>query len=242
MCSVNRSAISPNHAHSSRPTLWPLTCTNLIGQLRGSVVNQYRSPKLFFRPTTGSSVFVSLNHLSSKFHTRRTAGLLALVNKHTHAYFMDYSPLLSLVVLAVSLVLGLSASRSSIPGSDWDDNWQCGKVWSSERLFPKRQNDKKNFTDWKSLYFACKLLVPLKLLSQKDTILPLTSTLCGGDGGTDGGSGGSGPQRCSCFIKEVCTGTCLVLLPLVLVQPLVQDLDHSVLFQDLSIKSTDPGK
>lgn len=100
----------------------------------------------------------------------------------------------------------------------------------------------EDFTDWKSLYFACKILGPLKLLSQKDTILPLTSILCGGDGGTDGGSGGSGPQRCSCFIQEVCTGTCLILLPLVLVQPLVQDLDHSVLFQDLSIKSTDPGR
>lgn len=41
-----------------------------------------------------------------------------IVNKHTHAYFMDYSPLLSLVVLALSLALVPSTSRSSVPGSD----------------------------------------------------------------------------------------------------------------------------
>lgn len=65
----------------------------------------------------------------------------------------------------------------------------------------------------------------------------LTSTLCGAAGSADGGSGGSRSERC---IQEVCTGTLLVLPPLVLVQPLVQDLDYGVLFQDLSVKSTDP--
>lgn len=70
----------------------------------------------------------------------------------------------------------------------------------------------------------------------------LTSALCGAVGGADGGSGGSGLQGCRRFIQEVCAGTLLIPPPLVLVQPLVQDLDHSVLFQDLSVKSTDPEK
>lgn len=67
----------------------------------------------------------------------------------------------------------------------------------------------------------------------------LTSTLCGARG-ADGGSGGGGSERCPRCIQEVCTGTLLVLPPLVLVQPLVEDLDHSILFQDLSVKSTYP--
>lgn len=60
--------------------------------------------------------------------------------------------------------------------------------------------------------------------------MSLTSTLCGAAGGADRRGGGSRSQRCSCFIQEVCTGTLLILPPLVLVQPLVQDLDHSILF------------
>ena len=61
---------------------------------------------------------------------------LPLVNKH--ACMIDHSPLLSLVVLAASLALVLSTCRSSVPGSDWAENWRHGKVWSSERLLPRR--------------------------------------------------------------------------------------------------------
>lgn len=67
-----------------------------------------------------------------------------------------------------------------------------------------------------------------------------TSGLCGAVGSADRGSGGGGSQRGGRCVQEVCAGAWLVLAPLVLVQPLVQDLDHSVLFQDLSVKSTDP--
>ena len=68
----------------------------------------------------------------------------------------------------------------------------------------------------------------------------LTSTPCVAQGGVDGGGGGGGSERCPHCIQEVWTGAVLVLPPLVLVQPLVEDLDHSVLLQDLSVKSTDP--
>lgn len=69
----------------------------------------------------------------------------------------------------------------------------------------------------------------------------LASTVCGALGGADGRSGGGRLESCRRCIQEVCTGTLLVLTPLVLVQPLVEDLDHSIFFQDLSIQSTDPG-
>lgn len=68
----------------------------------------------------------------------------------------------------------------------------------------------------------------------------LTSALCGTLGGADGGSRGGGSERCPRCVEEVCAGTLLVLAPLVLVQPLVEDLDHGILFQDLSVKSAYP--
>lgn len=71
-------------------------------------------------------------------------------------------------------------------------------------------------------------------------IVLLTSTFCGAGGGADGGSGGGGSERRRRHVQEVRAGALLILSPLVMVQPLVQDLDHSVLFQDLSVKSTDP--
>lgn len=68
----------------------------------------------------------------------------------------------------------------------------------------------------------------------------LTSTPCVAHGGADGWGGGGGSERCPRCIQEVCAGTLLVLPSLVLMQPLVEDLDHSVLFQNLSVKSADP--
>lgn len=68
----------------------------------------------------------------------------------------------------------------------------------------------------------------------------LTSTPCGALDGADGGSGGGGSERCPRRSQEIRAGALLVLPPLVLVQPLVEDLDHSVLLQDLSVKSADP--
>ena len=68
----------------------------------------------------------------------------------------------------------------------------------------------------------------------------LTSTLCGAGGGADGGSGGGGSERRRRHVQEVRAGALLVLPPVVVVQPLVQDLDHRVFFQDLGVKRTDP--
>lgn len=83
------------------------------------------------------------NRLSFKFYTESIIGLLALVNRHTHAYLTAHSPLWSLVVLAASLALVPSTCRSSVPGSDWAENWRLGKVWSSERLLPTGQQHRE---------------------------------------------------------------------------------------------------
>lgn len=77
------------------------------------------------------------------------------------------------------------------------------------------------------------------LLAACNVVL-LTSTLCGAGGGADGGSGGGGSERRRRHVQEIRARALLVLPPLVVVQPLVQDLDHCVFFQDLSVESTDP--
>ena len=71
-------------------------------------------------------------------------------------------------------------------------------------------------------------------------MLLLTSTPCVALGGADGGGGGGGSERRPGRIQEVRAGTLLVLPPLVLMQPLVEDLDHGVLFQDLRVEGADP--
>lgn len=68
----------------------------------------------------------------------------------------------------------------------------------------------------------------------------LTSCLSVALCGADGGSGGGRSEGCPRYIQEVFRWTLLVLSTLVLVQPLVEDFDHGVFFQNLSIKGTDP--
>lgn len=70
----------------------------------------------------------------------------------------------------------------------------------------------------------------------------LTSNLCGALGCEYGGRRGGQSQGCPGRTKEVGAGTLLVLPALVLVQPLRENLDHGVLFQDLSVESADPER
>lgn len=132
----------------------------LIGWLSSSVVNQSenpwsRGPKLLSWRVLKSCVcmlciadselvnaclFMFANNLSFRFYTESILWwFLGIVNKLTYAYLIDHSPLLSLVVLAASLAFVPSTCSSSVPGSDWAENWWLGKVWSSERLLPKEQ-------------------------------------------------------------------------------------------------------
>lgn len=67
----------------------------------------------------------------------------------------------------------------------------------------------------------------LRLIIQTGNIILLTFTLCGVLDGADGRSGGRRSER---SIQEVRTRTLLLLPTLVLVKPLVEDLDHSILF------------
>ena len=68
----------------------------------------------------------------------------------------------------------------------------------------------------------------------------LTPTFGGAIGSADGGSG-DGDSEPHILLREGDTGALAVFPPLVLVQPLVKDLDHSILLQDLGIESTDPN-
>ena len=98
-----------------------------------------------------------------------------------------YSPLLGFVELLFSVALAASPSCSDFPDSGWADSGRCGKVWSSDRLLTDRRNRHSHFLSTFGLI-------------KKVTDGLLTSSLCRGGGGADGGSGGSRSQWCSCFI------------------------------------------
>lgn len=76
------------------------------------------------------------NNLPFIFYTKHITGLIIFENKDPD--LGDHAPLLSLVVLTVSLVP--SMCRSTVPGSDWEENWWF--VWSSERFLPERRHRK----------------------------------------------------------------------------------------------------
>lgn len=76
--------------------------------------------------------------------------------------------------------------------------------------------------------------------SKNGKFVLLTSCLSVALCGADGGSGGGRSEGCPRCIQEVFRWTLLVLSTLVLVQPLVEDFDHGIFFQNLSIKGTDP--
>lgn len=107
----------------------------LIGWLSCSMVNQCEHPRSSFQVDREVYLYTLCvfyagmfthavpelcvpYHLSLWFIGGSVIGLSALVNKGTHAYLIDYSPLLSLVTLAASLAFVPPTCRSSVPGSD----------------------------------------------------------------------------------------------------------------------------
>lgn len=120
-------------------------------------------------------------------------------NKQTS--LMGYSPLLSFVVLVASVALPPSPSCSDFPDSGGADSWRCGRLWSSERLLTERQKWESHSPS--TCYSIQKVIGEL-----------LTSSLCRGHSGADGGGGGSGSQ-CRCCL--ICVRGLFILPALVLV-------------------------
>lgn len=204
----------------------------LTGWLFHSMVNQYALPW-----SRGQKCLLCVQ-LYWGINLCRISAFFGLL---THrSYMIRCLPLLSLVVLAASLVLVPSACLSSVPGSDWGESWRLGKVWSSERLLPTRKRHRRcqHMHLFISNLSAVDKNVCFWIKNGKSVLLTscLSVALCG----ADGGSGGGRSEGCSRCIQEVFRWTLLVLSTLVLVQPLVEDFDHGIFFQNLSIEGTDP--